>query len=223
MSKIAQQIKDITANLPEGVRLVAVSKFHPVKALEEAYNAGQRVFGESREQEIAQKYPQMPDDVEWHFIGHLQTNKVRRLVPYVSLVHSVDSLKLLECIDVEAKRIERVVDVLLQLHVAQEDTKYGFTHKDCLQLVDSGVLDSFNNVRVCGVMGMATNTDDVELVRHEFRQIKNIFDVLKSGYFSDKPYFKEVSMGMSDDYEIAIEEGSTLVRIGTTIFGERNY
>ena len=223
MSRIAQQIKDITASLPDGVRLVTVSKFHPVEALQEAYNAGQRVFGESREQEVAKKHPQMPDDVEWHFIGHLQTNKVRKVVSYVSLIHSVDSVKLLEYIDEEAKRIGRVVDVLLQLHVAKEETKFGFTREECVRLVDIGAFDKLNNVRVCGVMGMATNTYDKELIRHEFKQIKIIFDILKTGCFSDKSYFKEVSMGMSDDYRIAIEEGSTLIRIGSTIFGSRGY
>lgn len=223
MSGIAQQIKNINAGLPESVALVAVSKFHPVESLQEAYSAGQRIFGESRVQEVVQKRVQMPDDVKWHFIGHLQTNKVRQLVPYVSLIHSVDSFKLLECIDKEAKRIDRVVDVLLQLHVAQEETKFGFSCDDCVSLTESGVLEKLRNVRVCGVMGMATNTDDDEVVRAEFKSIKTVFDTLKDGYFKDKPYFREVSMGMSDDYYIAIEEGSTLIRIGTTIFGERNY
>lgn len=223
MSVISDQIKIITETLPDGVELVAVSKFHPVEALKEAYDAGQRIFGESRVQEISQKRLLMPDDVQWHFIGHLQTNKVRQLVPYVSLIHSVDSIKLLESINAESVRIGRVVDVLLQLHVAQEETKFGFTCEDCVDLVDKGVLDRLPNVRVCGVMGMATNTDDMGKVREEFKSIKNVFDTLKQRYFADKPYFKEISMGMSDDYHIAMEEGSTLVRIGTTIFGSRGY
>lgn len=223
MSGIGHKIETITAELPQGVKLVAVSKFHPIEALREAYDAGQRIFGESRAQEIAQKHPLMPDDVQWHFIGHLQTNKVRRLVPYVSLIHSVDSLNLLECVDAESKRIGRVTDVLLQLHVAQEETKFGFSCDECVKLTESGVLDTLGNVRVCGVMGMATNTDEMGEIRKEFKAIKSVFERLKSGYFSDKPYFKEISMGMSDDYHIAIEEGSTMVRIGTTIFGERNY
>lgn len=223
MSVISDQIKIITETLPDGVELVAVSKFHPVEALKEAYDAGQRIFGESRVQEISQKRLLMPDDVQWHFIGHLQTNKVRQLVPYVSLIHSVDSIKLLETINAESVRIGRVVDVLLQLHVAQEETKFGFTCEDCVDLVDKGVLDRLPNVRVCGVMGMATNTDDMGKVREEFKSIKNVFDTLKQRYFADKPYFKEISMGMSDDYHIAMEEGSTLVRIGTTIFGSRGY
>lgn len=223
MSVISDQIKIITETLPDGVELVAVSKFHPVEALKEAYDAGQRIFGESRVQEISQKRLLMPDDVQWHFIGHLQTNKVRQLVPYVSLIHSVDSIKLLESINAESARIGRVVDVLLQLHVAQEETKFGFTCEDCVDMVDKGVLDRLPNVRVCGVMGMATNTDDMGKVREEFKSIKNVFDTLKQRYFADKPYFKEISMGMSDDYHIAMEEGSTLVRIGTTIFGSRGY
>lgn len=223
MSVISDQIKIITETLPDGVELVAVSKFHPVEALKEAYDVGQRIFGESRVQEISQKRLLMPDDVQWHFIGHLQTNKVRQLVPYVSLIHSVDSIKLLESINAESARIGKVVDVLLQLHVAQEETKFGFTCEDCVDLVDKGVLDRLPNVRVCGVMGMATNTDDMGKVREEFKSIKNVFDTLKQRYFADKPYFKEISMGMSDDYHIAMEEGSTLVRIGTTIFGSRGY
>lgn len=223
MSVISDQIKIITEALPDGVKLVAVSKFHPVEALKEAYDAGQRIFGESRVQEISQKRLLMPDDVQWHFIGHLQTNKVRQLVPYVSLIHSVDSIKLLESINAESARIGKVVDVLLQLHVAQEETKFGFTCEDCVDIVDKGVLDRLPNVRVCGVMGMATNTDDMGKVREEFKSIKNVFDTLKERYFADNPYFKEISMGMSDDYHIAMEEGSTLVRIGTTIFGSRGY
>lgn len=223
MSVISDQIKIITETLLDGVELVAVSKFHPVEALKEAYDAGQRIFGESRVQEISQKRLLMPDDVQWHFIGHLQTNKVRQLVPYVSLIHSVDSIKLLESINAESARIGKVVDVLLQLHVAQEEAKFGFTCEDCVDMVDKGVLDRLPNVRVCGVMGMATNTDDMGKVREEFKSIKNVFDTLKQRYFADKPYFKEISMGMSDDYHIAMEEGSTLVRIGTTIFGSRGY
>lgn len=223
MSNITHQIKRINSELPKGVSLVAVSKFHPIEALQEAYNAGQRVFGESRVQEIAQKHVLMSDDVKWHFIGHLQTNKVRQLVPYVSLIHSIDSLRLLMCVNSEAKRINRVVDVLLQLHVAKEETKFGFSCEDCLLLMKNGVFNQLDNVRVCGVMGMATNTDDMDEVRQEFKSIKSVFEKLQCDYFADKPYFKEISMGMSDDYLVAIEEGCTLVRIGTTIFGTRNY
>lgn len=222
MSNIGDRITTIVNALPEGVRLVAVSKFHPIVSLQEAYNAGQRIFGESRVQEILQKCKLMPDDVQWHFIGHLQTNKVRQLVPFVSLIHSVDSRKLLVCIDSEARRADKVVNVLLQLHVAEEETKFGFTCDDCVSMVAEGLLDDLKNVRVCGVMGMATNTDDADVVRNEFKAIKAVYDTLKSGYFFDKPYFMEVSMGMSDDYTIAIEEGSTLVRVGSSIFGARH-
>lgn len=223
MSGIAQQLICIKESLPQGVELVAVSKFHPVESLKEAYDVGQRIFGESRVQEVSQKYEFMPDDVKWHFIGHLQTNKVRQLIPYVSLIHSVDSMKLLKCIDKEAKRIGRVIDVLLQLHVAQEETKFGFTCEECVSLSGEGVFETLENVRVCGVMGMATNTDNVEQVRAEFKKIKAVFDTLKKDCFKDRDYFCEISMGMSDDYRIAIEEGSTLIRIGTTIFGFRDY
>lgn len=223
MSRIASQINYFSASLPAGVKLVAVSKFHPIESLKEAYDAGQRIFGESRVQEISVKHSQLSDDVQWHFIGHLQTNKVRQLVPYVSLIHSIDSLRLLECVNTECAKIGRVVDVLLQLHVAKEDTKYGFTCCECLDLVASGKVEELKNVRICGVMGMATNTDDMEEVRAEFKAIKGVFDILKNDYFKDQDYFKEISMGMSDDYHVAIEEGSTLVRIGTTIFGSREY
>lgn len=220
---IGEQITRINSQLPNDVQLVAVSKFHPVSALQEAYAAGQRVFGESRAQELAVKYPQMPNDVQWHFIGHLQTNKVRAIVPYVAMIHSVDSQRLLECLDVEARRLGKVVNVLLQLHVAQETTKYGFTCDECLNLAARGVFASLKNLRVCGVMGMATNTEDEDAVREEFRAVKRIFEQLKVTYFAEQSYFNEVSMGMSDDYLIAIEEGSTMVRIGSTIFGNREY
>lgn len=223
MTNIRENIKMIGSELPEGVNLVAVSKFHPVEALKEAYEAGQRIFGESRVQEIQVKHKEMPADVLWHFIGHLQTNKVRALVPYVALIHSVDSEKLLKCINDEAKRIDRVVDVLLQLHVAKETTKFGLTPDECIALADNGGLAEFANVRVCGVMGMATNTDDMNEVRKEFKAIKTTYDTLKSRFFTDKDYFSEISMGMSEDYPIAIEEGTTMVRIGTSIFGQREY
>ena len=223
MENIEKHIKEISGELPEGVKLVAVSKIHPVESLRAAYKAGQRIFGESRVQEIKLKHEVMPADVQWHFIGHLQTNKVRALVPYVALIHSIDSLRLLECVDSEARRIGRVVDVLLQLHVAKETTKFGLTPDECKELACGYALENMPNVRVCGVMGMATNTDDEAEVRREFRAIKTVFDELKATQFADCEYFKEISMGMSDDYRIAIEEGSTLVRIGTSIFGEREY
>lgn len=223
LENIGKQITKYSSELPDGVKLVAVSKFHPVEALRAAYDAGQRIFGESRVQEIQQKHRDMPEDVEWHFIGHLQTNKVRALVPYVSLIHSIDSLRLLECVDSEARRIDRTVNVLLQLHVAQEETKFGLTPDECISLAESGVISKLQNVRICGVMGMATNTEDENEIRKEFRLIKSTFVALKDRFFADAEYFKEISMGMSDDYRIAIEEGATLVRIGTSIFGQREY
>lgn len=223
MINVKENIRKLQDSLPKGVGLVAVSKFHPVELLREAYDAGQRIFGESRAQELLQKVGQMPDDVKWHFIGHLQTNKVRAIVPYVAMIHSIDSEKLLRVVDSEAERAGRVVDVLLQLHVAQEETKYGMTADECVAVVESGVLAELTHVRVCGVMGMATNTDDENEIRAEFRKIKQVFDLLHEGCLHDSDCFREISMGMSDDYQIAVEEGSTLVRVGHSIFGERQY
>lgn len=223
MINVKENIRKLQDSLPKGVGLVAVSKFHPVELLREAYDAGQRIFGESRAQELLQKVEQMPGDVKWHFIGHLQTNKVRAIVPYVAMIHSIDSEKLLRVVDSEAERAGRVVDVLLQLHVAQEETKYGMTADECVAMVESGVLAELTHVRVCGVMGMATNTDDENEIRVEFRKIKQVFDLLHEGCLHDSDCFREISMGMSDDYQIAVEEGSTLVRVGHSIFGERQY
>ena len=223
MINVKENIRKLQDSLPKGVGLVAVSKFHPVELLREAYDAGQRIFGESRAQELLQKVGQMPDDVKWHFIGHLQTNKVRAIVPYVAMIHSIDSEKLLRVVDSEAERAGRGVDVLLQLHVAQEETKYGMTADECVAMVESGVLAELTHVRVCGVMGMATNTDDENEIRAEFRKIKQVFDLLHEGCLHDSDCFREISMGMSDDYQIAVEEGSTLVRVGHSIFGERQY
>ena len=223
MINVKENIRKLQDSLPKGVGLVAVSKFHPVELLREAYDAGQRIFGESRAQELLQKVGRMPGDVKWHFIGHLQTNKVRAIVPYVAMIHSIDSEKLLRVVDSEAERAGRVVDVLLQLHVAQEETKYGMTADECVAMVESGVLAELTHVRVCGVMGMATNTDDENEIRVEFRKIKQVFDLLHEGCLHDSDCFREISMGMSDDYQIAVEEGSTLVRVGHSIFGERQY
>ena len=220
---VASEIIRFTDELPANVRLVAVSKFHPVEKLMEAYSAGQRIFGESRVQELVQKAQEMPADVQWHFIGHLQTNKVRALLPHVSLIHSVDSERLLDCIDKEAERIGRTVDVLLQIHVAQEEAKFGFTLQEITQLANSGKLTAMSHVRVVGVMAMATNTDDGAEIRREFAEAHHVFYTLKDGCFFGDEHFCELSMGMSDDYRLAIAEGSTMVRIGTTIFGAREY
>ena len=220
---VASEIVRFTDELPANVRLVAVSKFHPVEKLMEAYSAGQRIFGESRVQELVQKAQEMPADVQWHFIGHLQTNKVRALLPHVSLIHSVDSERLLDCIDKEAERIGRTVDVLLQIHVAQEEAKFGFTLQEITQLANSGKLTAMSHVRVVGVMAMATNTDDDAEIRREFAEAHHVFYTLREGCFFGDEHFCELSMGMSDDYRLAIAEGSTMVRIGTTIFGAREY
>lgn len=220
---VASEIVRFTDELPANVRLVAVSKFHLVEKLMEAYSAGQRIFGESRVQELVQKAQEMPADVQWHFIGHLQTNKVRALLPHVSLIHSVDSERLLDCIDKEAERIGRTVDVLLQIHVAQEEAKFGFTLQEITQLANSGKLTAMSHVRVVGVMAMATNTDDDAEIRREFAEAHHVFYTLKDGCFFGDEHFCELSMGMSDDYRLAIAEGSTMVRIGTTIFGAREY
>lgn len=223
MSQITEKIKELQDTLPASVRLVAVSKFHPQSSVEEAYAAGQRVFGESKVQEVTAKAEALPKDIEWHFIGHLQTNKVKYIAPFVRLIHSVDSLKLLAEINRCAEKNNRVIDCLLQVYIAQEDTKYGLDLEDCRTILTNELFLQMENIRIVGVMGMATFCDDETQIRSEFRTLKSVFDSLKKEFFSEKPYFKEISMGMSDDYPIAIEEGSTLVRIGSSIFGVRNY
>lgn len=221
--RVATNLKKVLADLPEGVRLVAVSKFHPVEELREAYDAGQRIFGESQVQELQRKVAAMPSDVEWHFIGHLQTNKVKYLAPYVSMIHAVDSLKLLREIDRQAAKNDRVINVLLELHIAEEETKYGFSPSDCRELLASGEWRELRHVRICGLMMMATYTDDTTQIRLEMEQAQRLFHELKANYFAEEPSFCERSWGMSHDYKIALETGATLVRIGTTIFGERVY
>lgn len=221
--RVATNLKKVLADLPEGVRLVAVSKFHPVEELREAYDAGQRIFGESQVQELQRKVAAMPSDVEWHFIGHLQTNKVKYLAPYVSMIHAVDSLKLLREIDRQAAKNDRVINVLLELHIAEEETKYGFSPSDCRELLASSEWRELRHVRICGLMMMATYTDDTTQIRLEMEQAQCLFHELKANYFADEPSFCERSWGMSHDYRIALETGATLVRIGTTIFGERVY
>lgn len=221
MSTIAQRLDNILATLPAGVRLVAVSKFHPAETIREAYDAGQRCFGESRAQELQAKYQQLPQDIEWHFIGHLQTNKVKYIVPFVSLIHSVDSVRLLDEIERQAERVGRVVDCLLEVHVAQEDTKYGFSLDDCREFCTAENVATYPHIRFRGIMGMASNTDDDGQVKREFAQLKQLFDEVR-GSMSDAS-FDTLSMGMSHDYLMAVEQGSTMVRIGTTIFGERVY
>lgn len=223
-SSVTSRLLDIRSRIPEWVTLVAVSKFHPIEAVREAYDAGQRDFGESRAQELAVKAPAMPDDVRWHFIGHLQTNKVRQVVPHAFLIHSIDSLKLLRTVDSEAARIGRVADVLLQIHVAREETKFGFTPDELL----TGLPGEWHpahtpNVKVRGVMGMASLTDDQARIAADFAAIAAAYRTLKEGLFAGSDSFDTISMGMSDDFPLAIEAGSTMVRIGTDIFGAREY
>ena len=220
---IQENLEKIRATLPEGVTLVAVSKTKPISDVQEAYDAGQRVFGENHALEMRDKHEALPKDIQWHFIGHLQTNKIKYIVSYVTLIHSIDSANLLEAVNKEAAKHDRVVDCLLQFHIAQEETKFGLDLDEARQLLDSEAFKQMNNVRICGVMGMATFTDDMEQVRQEFQHLKQIFDVLKKTYFADQPQFKEISMGMSDDYPVAVEEGATMVRVGSKIFGARTY
>ncbi len=218
---IAENIARIKATLPQGVRLVAVSKIKPVEDILEAYNAGQRLFGENYATELRDKHAVLPADIQWHFIGHLQAKQIKYYIDFVSMIHGVDTIDHLEDIDRAAAKAGRVVDVLLQCHIAREETKFGFSPEELVGIQSSAA--SLPHVRVCGIMGMATNTTDQEQVRREFRELKHIFDSLQSGPFAGHPEFRELSMGMSHDYHIAIAEGSTLVRLGTSIFGERDY
>ena len=220
---IAQNLQHITEQLPAGIKLVAVSKFHPVERIMEAYDVGQRIFGENRAQELAAKAPQMPNDIEWHFIGHLQKNKVRMIMPWVSTIQSIDSTQLLQLVDKEAARIDRHVDVLLQLHVAKEQTKSGFAVDEILETAENGAFNNLSNVTITGVMAMATFTDDMDQVASEFELVHNTFLTLREKYFASNPAFKEISMGMSDDWPAAVKHGATIVRIGTDIFGQREY
>ncbi|MCD8184798.1 MAG: YggS family pyridoxal phosphate-dependent enzyme [Bacteroides sp.] len=220
---IAESLKQVLRELPEGVRLVAVSKFHPNEAIEEAYRAGQRVFGESKVQEMTTKYESLPKDIEWHFIGHLQTNKIKYIVPYVALIHGVDTYKLLVEIDKQAAKANRIVNCLLQLHIAQEETKFGFSFDECREMLAASEWKELKNVQMCGLMGMATNTDKSEQIKAEFCSLRSFFQEVKAKWFARAETFRELSMGMSHDYHEAIAAGSTLVRVGSKIFGERNY
>lgn len=220
---IAKNIENIKATLPKSVKLVAVSKTKPNEDILEAYNAGHLIFGENKVQDLARKYEELPKNIQWHFIGHLQTNKVKYLAPFVHLVHAVDSLKLLKTINKEAEKNGRVIQCLLQFHIAEEESKFGLNLEEATNLLNSDEFRLFKNVEIIGVMGMATYTEDEGQIRREFSGLKKTFDELKQGFFAGTDSFKEISMGMSDDYLIAVEEGSTMVRIGSTIFGARNY
>ena len=220
---IADNLKQVLAELPQGVRLVAVSKFHPNEAIEEAYQAGQRIFGESKVQEMTAKYESLPKDIEWHFIGHLQSNKIKYMIPYVAMIHGIDTYKLLAEVNKQAGKAGRTVNCLLQIHVAQEETKFGFSPEECREMLDAGEWKALANVRICGLMGMASNTDNIEQINGEFRLLSSLFKEIKENWFADSDVFRELSMGMSHDYHEAIASGSTLVRVGSKIFGEREY
>ncbi len=223
MYDVKSNLRAVREQLPEHVRLVAVSKFHPDEYIMAAYEEGQRIFGESHEQELKRKQESLPKDIEWHFIGHLQTNKVKYIAPYISMIEAVDSLKLLREIDKQAAKYDRTIDVLLELHIAEEETKYGLTLDACRELLRDGEWRQLQHVRICGLMMMASNVEDTEQIRSEMMLASNFFDEVKSEFFADDPAFKERSWGMSHDFPIAVECHSTMVRIGTMIFGPRVY
>lgn len=220
---IGKNINEIQAHLPETVKLVAVSKTKPNEDIMAAYDAGHRIFGENKVQELARKYEELPKDIEWHFIGHPQTNKVKYMAHFVSLIHGVDSLKLLKTINKEAKKNDRIIHCLLQFHIAEESTKFGLDEKEAVEILESEHFEELKNVKISGVMGMATYTDDKDQIRNEFRKLHAIYQFLKERYFTNDNSFTDISMGMSDDYLIALEEGTTMIRVGSKIFGARNY
>jgi len=223
MFDVAKNLHEVLDTLPDGVKLVAISKFHPKEYIEAAYREGQRIFGESHEQELAGKVQSLPKDIEWHFIGHLQTNKVKYIAPYISMIEAVDTVKLLKEINKQAAKYNRVINVLLELHIAEEKSKYGFTPDACREFLKSGEWRELKNVHISGLMMMASNVEDKDQIRKEMTFASNLFDELKATYFSDDPEFKERSWGMSHDYPIAVECHSTMVRVGTAIFGPRVY
>ena len=220
---VAKNLQQVVGNLPEGVSLVAISKYHPKEYLEAAYAVGQRIFGESHEQELSKKVAELPKDIEWHFIGHLQTNKVKYIAPYISMIDAVDSFKLLKEINKQAAKHDRVINVLLELHIAKEETKYGFTPDACREMLKEGQWRELNHVHISGLMMMASNVDDESQIRKEMMEAANFFDEVKRDYFTDDDRFCERSWGMSHDYQIAVECRSTMVRVGTAIFGPRVY
>ena len=223
MYDVANNLHKVLGTLPDGVKLVAISKFHPNEYIEAAYQEGQRLFGESQVQELSHKVDTLPNDIEWHFIGHLQTNKVKYIAPYISMIEAVDSLKLLKEIDKQAAKHNRIINVLLELHIAEEESKYGFSPDACRELLANGEWKELKNVHISGLMMMASNVDDREQIKREMTLAADLFDELKEEYFADDSAFKERSWGMSHDYDIAVECRSTMVRVGTTIFGPRVY
>ena len=218
---IQENLERIRGLVPSGVEIVAVSKFHPAEMIMQAYEAGQRVFGESRVQELLQKEEALPKDIRWHFIGHLQTNKVKALIGKTYLIESVDSERLLALIDKESENAGIQTQVLLQVHVAQEETKFGFLPEELLEFIESGAYNQYKSVRLCGLMGRASNTTDIERVKHDFHRIKELYDEISHKTKDSLPYFNYISMGMSGDWPVAVEEGANIVRIGSAIFGER--
>lgn len=218
---LADRLIDLRTKIPADVQLIAVSKTKPTSLIQEVYQAGQRAFGENKVQEMVDKYEQLPKDIQWHLIGHLQTNKVKYIAPFVHLIHAVDSLKLLQEIDKQAAKYNRIIPCLLQFHIANEDTKFGLDFSEAEEILQSREFIEMQHIQIVGLMGMATFTDNEEQVRDEFRNLNNYFQIIKSHYFKFNPDFKHLSMGMSGDYELAIEEGSTMVRIGSTLFGSR--
>jgi len=218
---VSENLGQIKKNLPPNVKLVAVSKTKTTKQILELYNQGQVVFGENKVQEISEKQPLLPQDIEWHFIGHLQTNKIKYIASFIHLIHSIDSLKLLIEVNKQAVKFNRVINCLLQFHIAEEESKFGLDYEEACELLTSAAFHQLNNVKICGVMGLATFTTNQSQVKNEFQNLKSIFDQLKKNYFFDKEDFREISMGMSDDYLLAIESGSTIVRIGSALFGAR--
>jgi hypothetical protein len=220
---ISQNLRSIKNQIPEHVTLLAISKTHPPEVVMEAYNDGQRLFGENKVQELISKYESLPKDIQWHLVGHLQTNKVKFIAPFVSLIHSVDSLKILKEINKGGEKNNRVIDCLFQMHIAEEDTKFGLSYDELIEIFTSEEYKSFKHIRIIGLMGMATFTEDMAQVRREFKGLSNIFKQIQSKYFAKAPTFNTLSMGMSGDYAIAIEEGSTMIRVGSSIFGDRFY
>jgi pyridoxal phosphate enzyme (YggS family) len=218
---ITANIQKINQEIGVHARLIAVSKTKPLEMLMEAYQGGQRIFGENKVQELVQKYEALPKDIEWHLIGHLQSNKVKYIAPFVSLIHGVDSLKLLQTINKEGEKNNRIVPCLLQIFIAQEETKFGLNQAELMELLETISQEPLPHVQICGLMGMASNVDNEVQIRNEFKGLKNVFELVRQRYFLNNPHFKEISMGMSGDYLIAVQEGATLVRVGSRIFGER--
>ena len=218
---IKNNLTNLRQNLPSGCKLIAVSKTKPAQKIMEAYQEGHRQFGENKVQELVPKYEVLPKDIEWHMIGHLQSNKVKYIAPFISMIHSVDSVRLLEEINKQALRAERTIQCLLQVHIAEEETKFGFSPNEVVEFLQSGRTATLQKVKICGLMGMATLTENTNQIRREFRELKKLFDTLKSSTLTDGVEMKELSMGMSADFKIAIEEGSTMIRVGSAIFGER--